>query len=245
MSTRKYFVILIAFVLLISNVNSVSSQTYLPGVSPGEWFKYEFTGSIDNASGNITSREFEIFAEAEYIQLLITSVEGIEIGYKMSAYFENGTILDWLQLQCDLSGELSSTPLTTMYQSPVIHPDFVAANLNPEDTMVPEGEDSFTGSYNMTFSGIEQQVNYYLLNITNEDRNYIWEAHYEKVTGVPIYIHEKRHNFLDNYFFREYSLTLIDSNTSIIPEVPTWLILPLFLIITLSGVAFRKKIRMQ
>lgn len=229
------------FVLIFSNINNVSSQTYLPGVSVGDWFNYEFTYSYDN-SENTTIREFEIFSEAEYIQLLVTSVEGIEIGYKLSAYFENGTILDWLQFQYDLSGEGSSTPLTTMYQSPIIHPNFVAADLGSEDTLVLDGEDSFTGSYNRTFSGNELQINYHMINITHEAGNFISENHYEKVTGAPTYIYEKE-NYQDGNFFREYSITLIDSNVPIIPEFSSWIILPLIASLSFVVLITKKKIK--
>ncbi|MEJ2242795.1 MAG: hypothetical protein P8Y18_11745 [Candidatus Bathyarchaeota archaeon] len=173
---------------------------------------------------------------------MVTSVEGIEIGYKLSAYFENGTILDWLQVQYDLSGESSVTPLTTMHQSPKIQPNFVAANLHHEDTMVLEGEDTFTGSYNKTFSGNELQINYHFSNITHEAGSYVSENHYEKLTGAPTYIYEKQHN-LDDDYLEEYSFTLIDSNVSIIPEFSSWIILPLFLIATLAITDYRRKMK--
>jgi hypothetical protein len=210
-------------------------------VSVGDWFNYEFAYSYNDLE-NTTIRDFEIFSEAEYIQVLVTFVEGIEIGYKLSAYFENGTILDWLQFQYDLSGESSSTPLTTMYQSPIIEPNFVAANLDPEDTLVLDGEESFTGSYNKTFSGNEVQINYQMINITHEAGNYISENHYEKVTGAPTYIYEKE-NYSDHNYFREYSITLVDSNVSIIPEFSSWLVLTLFVSFSFVVLITKKKIK--
>ena len=100
------------------------------------------------------------------------------------------------------------------------------------------------------YSGVPQYKNGMPLSISNENTNLTpyWYFFYD--TGVEpqkngtTYFHDRAGNFQMKIDDDVQDFTIIvEQDLNSIPEFPSWLIVPLFLIVTLSGVILRKKIK--
>jgi hypothetical protein len=218
----------------------VDAQTRAVGVSVGNWFKY---GSIEVAwssnDPNATAPEFlKLLNETERELILIEGISGTLITTQITDHFKNGTE--------STSGGSIDVDIGTGNMTLMA----ISANLGQNDALYAFGPYS-TWRINETITAVypegTRQTNH--LNLTNQNlatntyaygsANYYWD----KSTGILTELFAESVNQTGTYSTNwSMLLRLTGSDGWVIPELPSLLILPLFMIATLPAViAYRKK----
>jgi hypothetical protein len=227
--------------LLLATVTASSAVPLrTPGVHAGEWFKYgDISIHWNSNDPNATIPPgMENLNETGWMLYLVQSVVGTNITANVMTHYNNGTDVSdngWVDVDSG-NGNL------TMF--------FVAADLGVNDSIYSSGTYS-TLNINETISTIypggARQTNH--LNVTM-DYSYppsynslnveIW---WDKVTGALTQISEFGNQTMTYTTTYSVSVRLIDTGSWVVPEFPSFLILPLFMITTLSAVIVYKRKR--
>jgi hypothetical protein len=230
---------LVSFFVLSAIVLTSSAQTRKVGVSEGDWFRYgdvSFDWSSNDPNATISDPEWN---ETEWMMISIVDVSGTNITGQKTVHYKNGT--EETSGGCVDIDTGDGENATTM---------IVSADLGVNDALYSSGEFS-TWKINetvvRTYPGGVRDTNH--LNMTFElsymefyqymSMNYYWD----KSTGIIVEMCiEEIHQTGDYITNASLGFRITESNVWTVPEFPSFLILPLFMITTLLAiVVYRRK----
>jgi hypothetical protein len=126
--------IIILAIIIFTNLGLQSAQVVVPGVTEGDVFTYDITGSWSSNDPNVTVPEqFLQLNMTEWYRVTITEVSGVEVKISTTWRFKNGTELAGTGT-VDLETGISSGGFWAIY----------AANLKENDRLRPNGPDRST-----------------------------------------------------------------------------------------------------
>ncbi|UCE15344.1 MAG: hypothetical protein JSV12_05555 [Candidatus Bathyarchaeota archaeon] len=248
MKGRTVFLLMILMLACIgvalTNIVPVMASERTLGVKVGDWFKYEFnvTWSSDKCCAN--PPQFDgAEDEVEWVQFEVVSISGTNVTFERTFHFKNGTDSHkayWVDI--DSEGGFKGI--------------FFAANLSEGDRVYLADDYALVNrTFLHDYGGSIREINYanYFRPIT--DAIYIpytsnasasWDIYLDRQIGVLTEKWEYVVGQIEGgafYYNTTFSLKIIDSSyPEIIPEVPSFLVLPLFMITTLLAViVYRRK----
>jgi len=226
--------------LCLTMVGRAWAQIRVPGVVQGNTFTYDVTAfwSSDDPSATIPAYLLEM-NNTEYYRVTITAVaitgvSGAEITTQNVWHFKNGTE--------------TSTTGTINLETGISTGGFwaiVAGNLGVNDLLHPSGQNKITVNETVMrdYAGVERETNHLMLMfLRSDDGNSVEHVDYyfDKQTGMLVQL-----NDVTSYTNPRKTVTIFwkikDSNVWVVPEFPSVLILPLFMIATLLAVIAYKK----
>jgi len=232
------------FLLSAMVVTSVTAQVRTVGVSEGDWFKYEdISVSWSSNDPNMTIPDhIKEFNDTEWMLFSVTDVSGTNITFQMVAYYKDGsneTEVAYLDIDTGLSDYASFMA--------------ISANLNANDPIYSSGYYSawkINETIVMTYPDEVRNTNH--VNITAEDSGWQNETefyhctslilYWDRSSGIIVEASEEQINQKGDYQTSySYSLRITESNVWIIPEFPSFLVLPLFMMATLLAVTVYKR----
>ncbi len=251
MSKKKVLLnLFLASLLIVTVVTLAVAQVRTPGVSVGDLARYaDINVNWSSNDSSATSPEWmEGFNETEWMFFLITGVSGTNITVQATEHFKNDTERirpGWIDIDTGNSSNETNQTIDMEFS-------IISANLEVNDTIYSSAEYSTwkinetivktypdetrnTNHLNLTweFSGtINGEIYYY------NSMNYYWD----KSTGIMVEMTMEWINQTGPYlttWSAEFSIT--DSNIWVIPEFPSFLLLPLFIISTLLAVIFYRR----
>jgi hypothetical protein len=221
-------------------VTLVVAQPRTVGVTVGDWFKYgDITGSWSSNDPNSTrpSGWISEVNETEWILMSIEDVSGTNITVQSIIHFTNGTeITEGGYADID-TGDGTMTFIA------------ISANLNANDTIYSSpgySTQKINETITRTYPDGVRDTNY--MNITSEHNvtgfyQYVSMSWYwDRSSGIFVEMSQDYTSHTGNYTTTGSVLFKItESNVWVIPEFPPFLILPLFMIITLLIVIIYKR----
>jgi hypothetical protein len=227
--------------LCLTMIGRAWAQTRLPGVVQGNTFTYDVTAfwSSDDPNATIPANLLEI-NNTEYYRVTITAVaitgvSGAEVTTQSLWHFKNGTE----------TIAVVTINLETGTKTGEGFWAIVAGNLGVNDLLHPSGQDQITVNETIMrdYAGVERETNHLmLLYLGSDGTNSVEHVDYyfDKQTGMLVQL-----NDITSYTNPSRTVTIFwkikDSNVWIVPEFPSVLILPLFMIVTLLAVIAYKK----
>jgi hypothetical protein len=227
------------FLLLLTTVLVSAVVVRLPGVQAADWFLYNVGVYFSSNDPNATiPYGFSELNQTQWIRLDVTKLNYTIVYYEETMHFKNASE-DAYNNTVDVAGGYSSGP-------------FVAANLNAGDALYPSGyysnwiiNDTVTTMY---LSGPRQTNRVNITQILNNSTGVLvsqsQNQSYDRETGAPVQMAMGQFNQTGSYT-TEFSVqvAIIGTNRwSIVPEYPSFTILPLFMVATLLAVAvYRRK----
>ena len=234
--------VLLAFVLVLLStamvVTAVVAQQRIVGVNVDDWFKYgdiTVNWSSNNPNATLPPGSEEL-NETEWMLLSVKNVSGTTITFQSTRHFKNGT-------ERIESGYLDIDTGDTENMGGAA----ISANLEVNDTLYTGSTVKINETVVRTYSDGVRETNH--LNVTLEEslmqyyyrrtENFYWD----KPTGIVVeqYVEEieQTEEYLTTY---SASVRITESSVWVIPEFPSFLILPLFMITTLLAVIiYRRK----
>jgi hypothetical protein len=241
MNKKIILLTLVSVFLLSAMIVTSPAQTRTVGVSKGDWFKYNvnFNWTSTDPSATIPIS----LNETERTMIAIVGVSGKNVSGQLTTYYKNGTeetVGGYVDIE---TGEGEKMAMFV-----------VSADLGENDTIYTSDGWSFAKineTIVRTYPDRLRDTNH--LNITAEfsseevyqsmSLNYYWD----KSTGILVELSEVEVIVTYDYVTISSLLSRItDSNIWIVPEFPSYLILPLFMTATLLAVmVYRRKHSMQ
>lgn len=242
---NKKIVLLTSFsVFLLSAmvVTSVVAQPRTVGVVAGNWFKYgtfDVDWSSNDPNAKFPPSGWEVFADlnkTEWQLLRVEDVSGTNVTIQATTHFKNGTET--------FEGGYVNIDTGDGNMSLVV----VSANLNANDALYTSGSYS-TWKINETivraYPNGARETN--LLNVTyehswtvNETQNYNYftmNFYWDKSTGILVEDYYEMINQTGEYLTTWSALAgMTESDGWAVPEFPSLLILPLFMIVALVAI---------
>jgi hypothetical protein len=235
-------VIILAFIIFLG---SQSGQVAVPGVKEGDEFTYDVMGFWSSNDPNATLPEsFLQLNMTEWYKITVTGVSDAQVSIDTTWRFTNET---------ELTGQG-----TVNVQTGICYPSdgfwaIYASNLRANDRLRPLGPDQSTINETTTRDYADgtretNRISLVLQYYDADDPTYstTWteymNTHFDRNTGMLVELR-------DTNVYTNPQMTLIiswkikDSNVWAVPEFPSVLILPLFMIVTLFAVIVHKKKR--
>jgi hypothetical protein len=234
--------VLLAFALVVFStamvVTAVVAQQRIVGVNVDDWFKYgdiTVNWSSNNPNATLPPGSEEL-NETEWMLLSVKNVSGTTITFQSTRHFKNGT-------ERIESGYLDIDTGDTENMGGAA----ISANLEVNDTLYTGSTVKINETVVRTYPDGVRETNH--LNVTLEEslmqyyyrrtENFYWD----KPTGIVVeqYVEEieQTEEYLTTY---SASVRITESSVWVIPEFPSFLILPLFMMATLLAVTvYRRK----
>lgn len=238
-----YLLVIVLFAVLILAViiftySGTRTQARVPGVSEGDTFTYDVTSFWNSIDPNATVPQYLLeINQTESFRVTISEITGSMVTTLDAWVFENGT-------QHNSTGLVN---VETGYNSGGFWP-VVAANLGKDDLLHPSGQNGITVNETIIreYPSGARETNYFTLNYQGDDEDYGYytaEAYYyfDRATGMLVELYDKS-EFLSAKMEAAILWKIKESNVWVVPEFPSVLILPLFMIVTLlAAIAYKKK----
>jgi hypothetical protein len=233
--------ITVSFFLLILTIAAVSAPPIirLPGVNSGDFFLYDLEASFSSNDPNAKPPYgFDNTNSTEWVRMDVTSVINRTINYQVTTHYKNGTE----------TANTGSQNVESGYGG-----TFVAANLNANDSLYSSGYYSnwiINDTVVTLYPSGARQTNRVNITMTqgSPPGNYLSQnqrQYYDRETGAMVEIAIGYFNHTGIYA-TQYSLraALVNTNRWLaVPEYPSFVILPLFMIATLLAVMVYKRKR--
>jgi hypothetical protein len=212
-----------------------TSAQIVAGVSSGNDFKYTVTVFWNSTNPNATCPSYLIEEnKTEWYQATIQSVTDSVVEIQTTWRFQNGT---------EIKGNEVIDVATGNGGSMLVY----APNLNASDYLYPSGNSQWkvNETVNRTYMTDTRETNHITETRTDLGSDYVYgyvSIFFDKKTGILVeaYLKYVYSQTPDQTFSR--LVTIQESNVWAIPEFPSFLILPLFMIATLVAViVYRKK----
>ena len=222
--------------LCTAMVGTTLAQTTVPGVSTGNFFNYDFTAFWSSSTANAVVPQDLLDVNNTQIGITITDVSDSVVSMSITGHYKNGTENTseaWVNIE---TGEDSAG-----------YGFVVAPNLGANSVVYPSGNYSFsiTETAMRPYPGSgERETNHYSSNLTNVgDFSYSYDDLYlDKKTGVMVEWYTERSPLSNPNEKTSLQWKIKDTNVWVIPEFPSLLILPFFMITTLLAVLiYRRK----
>jgi hypothetical protein len=188
-----YLLVILVFTILILAViiltySGTSTQTRVPGVSPGDTFTYDVSSFwVPSDPNAIVPQEFLEINQTESFRVTITDISGSMVTTLDTWVFKNGT-------------EHNSTGLVnveTGFNSGGFWP-VVAANLRKNDLLHPAGQNQITVNETIIteYPSGARETNYFTLNYEGNDENYGYyvaegDYYFDRATGMLVELYDK------------------------------------------------------
>ncbi len=250
----KVAVPLIVIALLCANLLQVNflpvmgvgaEQEKTPGVSEGDWFKYDVTVSWDSDKPDAVPPLFAYSEDQrDWCYVEVISIEDSNITYERTYHLFNGeetTDLLWIDL------------LSISQQA-----FFIPSNLDEGAPVTALGYYFYINkTVTRNYGGFERETNYGRLHFPPPSTyaDYIIPYPHNVSTKIDMYWDKEKGVLTEYYLFIggeiedgaytynvNYSLRIIDSNHTEIPEFSSWIILPLLMVATLTIIICKKKL---
>jgi hypothetical protein len=208
------------------------------GVSPGDTFYYEVSG-------------FGIYPKAvvfetEYLKVTIISINGSRVLTQNVIHLNNGTEAI-LKAEYDLaSGGIDFIEGEEYMNEAFLFLHAVEpANLNPNDRIYPFSEIELfvSGAVRKSYSGAERETNFFSRNSTAVPAPYYYVydlAYFDKTTGALV---ERYYEVASIDGQGGFLISLTQSSVWVVPEFPSFIVLPSLIVATLVGVLLFKRKR--
>jgi len=233
LSIATFLLVLLAFTM----VGRTWAQTLVPGVSKGNVFYYDFAVFWSSNDPNAPVPESLIdLNRIEWLRIAITDVYDPMVYLNITYHFENET-------ENNLDGYVNIETGQSVNGNGLI----IAPNLNANDVVYPSGNSSFTinETVTRTYPGGERETDHFTTTLTNlGDYAYDFEdVYFDRQTGVMVEWYTEQSPLSNPNEKTTLHWKIKDSNVWTVPEFPSVLILPLFMIATLLAVIAYKKTR--
>jgi hypothetical protein len=228
--------------LLYAFVISAAAQPRMVGVDVSDWFKYVATVDWSSNDPNATFpppdwEMLEEMNETEWMLCTFESISGTNITLQFTSHFKNGTeIVENGYIDVD-TGDGNMTYVV------------ISSNLDVNDTVYTSLEYS-TQKINETvirsYPNVVRETNHMnqtMTGIFNETSLYYSKnIYWDRPTGMCVEESYEIRNQTGEYLTTwSMSFRIADSNVWIIPEFPSLIILPLFMMATLLAVIVYKR----
>jgi len=238
MNKKTVLSTLVFVFLLFAMIVTAPAQTRTVGVLEGDWFKYgdiSFDWNSNDPNATISDPDWN---ETEWMMILIIDVSGTNITGQKTVHYKNGIE--------EISGGFvdidtgDGENATTM---------IISANLGVNDALYTSGDFSnwkINETVVRAYPGGVRDTNH--LNVTFElsymdfyqymSMNYYWD----KSTGIIVEMSvEEIHQTGDYTTNASLGFKTTESNVWTVPEFPSFIILPLFMVTSLLIVIFCRK----
>jgi hypothetical protein len=214
------------------------AQVRTPGVTVGDTFIYT-TAAYWSSSDPLASVPSDVVSmnQTEYLRVGITGVDGSNVAIFTIWHYMNGTD----------STSLGSVNINTGAVSGGSGGFWaiLAANLSVNELIHPLGQDAITVSETVmrNYAGSDRETNHLIISYQNatEGATGRLDRYFDKQTGILVELHDET-SYTNPTTTITISWKIKDTNVWVIPEFPSVLILPLFMIATLLAViAYRRK----
>jgi len=216
---------LVCVLLTVAFVAPVWAAEYNPGVSVGQWIKY---------GDYVVTTPAEAVISPDWSMMEVVGVSGKEVTLRITGAFMNGTAIPSSEVICNIEvGRINE------WQRYII-----AANLNQGDKILNLAvSDTINKTETRTILGTSRSVN--ILNFTSSyaGQNIRATYIYDKASGMHLGL-EMEITIIEPSVTYTNSYSIIDTNifeVQPIPEFPSWIILPLFMIATLLAVIIQRR----
>lgn len=216
-------------------IERVSSQSRMPGVSSGEWFRYNvlFSWSSDDPNATFPT-ELEKLKDTEWYQWEVQTVTGSYIRLMVTWHFKNGTEeVHYGSVDVQDGSQDGDTYLSGL---------IIATNLTAGDAWYYGSDAKINETIVRTYLGESRETNFLSFNITNTAGYlyYYGEIYCDRTTGSFIQWRiESPRTYGEEL---SYGLEIMESNVWVIPEISSYLILPSFMFVTLlAAIVFNRR----
>lgn len=233
---KKLAIVTFLLILLCSAmVGRTSAQTTVAGVSTGNFFNYDFTTFWISSDANAVVSPDLVDLNKTWIGITITDVSDSVVSMSITGHYENGTENTseaWVNIE---TGEDSGG-----------YGFVVAPNLGANSVIYPSGDYSFSinDTVMRTYSGGERETNHYSAYLRDVG-DYVYsydELYLDKKTGVMVEWYTERVAEISPNETTAIRWKIRESNVWVVPEFPSLLVLPFFMIATLLAVIiYRRK----
>jgi hypothetical protein len=220
----KISIPLVCVLLTVVFVAPVFAVDYNLGVSVGQWIKY---GDF------LVTTPAETVTSPDWSMVEVIGVSGKEVTLRMTGAYMNGTALPEYEAICNI--EAGGFNMWQRY--------IIAANLNQGDKILNTATaDTINKTETRTILGASRSVN--ILNFTSSSPSQTIKVTYiyDKASGMQLGMEMETTITGTATYTNSYSI--IDTNIfdcQPIPEFPSWIILPLFMIATLLAVIIQRR----
>ena len=233
MIKRSIGACLLLFVCLSMMEITLTQAQVTVGVSEGDVFEYNFYSTWHSDFMDTPPAELVELNQTEWVRVTVTEVSGSQIKTIVTTHHRNGTEEN-ADGFCDIE-----TGETT------VSPPFISANLNTFDPINPSATIPYYVNETLVGDYANSQRETNLLRFEQTDvltdvgaTKSITEYYFDKDTGALV---EYSMAFSYTGLTSITRSKLISSNVWVIPEFPSWIILPLFSIVALSVIALKRK----
>jgi hypothetical protein len=238
MIKKLFTVTFLLFFLSFTMSGIARAQVRTPGVTEGDTFIYTTT-AYWSSSDPLASIPSDVVSmnQTEYLRVGITGANGSNVATFTIWHYLNGTD----------STSLGSVNIDTGVYSGGSGGFWaiLAANLSVNELIHPLGQDAITVSETVirNYAGVARETNHLIISYQNatEGATGRLDRYFDKETGILVELHDET-SYTNPAATIIISWKIKDTNVWVIPEFPSVLILPLFMILTLLAViAYRRK----
>lgn len=221
-------VLMLVYVALICLIIPVKATEYNVGVSVGQWVKYENI----LATGPQALQELN---ETQWIQINVVEVSGKNITLHMVGEFKNGTATPEKWIKCNVETGWTNT---SILGAPLI-PLVAAAGLQSGDTLpFPSASLKINKTETRDYGGLITRVNILNLTVTDDSGNHHdFVFGWDKPSGILLELTVEIRT-LEPQTYSKMAISMTNTN---IPEFPSNIILPAFMISALVAALSLKR----
>jgi hypothetical protein len=222
-------------VIFLSSIMVASTRALIltPGVEPGLSFAYDVTAfwSSSDEYASIPSDLIEV-NKTETFEVRIHNVTDSNVTTFIAVYYKNGT--------ADSEYGLVNVDTGDSYGS---FAAIIAANLNAHDLIHPLGGDGITINETVTkaYESGNRETNRIVIESTNATTGVTGrvDRYFDKALGILVEEHETTTSADET---TAVTWKIKETNAWVIPELPSVLVLPLLMAITMiAAIAYKKK----
>jgi hypothetical protein len=234
--------ITVALFLLLLTIMAASAVTpRVPGVHSGDQFVYAPSLSwYSNDSSATVPWNFQNLNDTEWLMVTITNVQFTNVTGQMTQHYKNGTEqlgAGYVDVATGIGENL------TMF--------VIATNLNANDSIYTTGFYTswiINETVPVVYSGIPRLANHFNVTATyslgnttlNQTENIYWDRSTGVITNISIDFSNQTEPYLTTM---NYGIQITASSVWVVPEYPSFFILPLLMAITLPAVIVYKRKR--